>query len=107
MRQRRSTLRFVEREVRSEICANCPHRTGGTDQQGPTEQRPCECGCPLFMRLPQLKWLAEGVDPMIGSRRNVLHHYLERVCSRGGHRTARLREHAEKLIDVLDRVAGA
>lgn len=106
MKVRRPSLRLVEREVRSDICATCPHRTAGTDGQGPTVPRPCECGCPLFIRLPQLKWLAEGVDPMVGSRRNVLSHYVERVCGRGGHRTARLREHAEKVIGVLERVVG-
>jgi hypothetical protein len=106
MRVRHPSLQLVEREVRSEICATCPHRTAGTDDQGPTESRPCECGCPLFVRLPQLKWLAEGVDPMVGSRRNVLTHYLDQVCGRGGCRTARLREHAGRLIDVLEQVPG-
>ena len=105
MKQRGPSLHLVEREVRSGICATCPHRTAGTDEQGPAEPRPCEYGCSLFMRLPQLKWLAEGVDPMVGSRRNVLRHYLDQVCSRGGHRTARLKDHADKIIDVLDRVA--
>ena len=106
MRQHAPTLQLLERDVRSGICSTCPHRTAGTDGQRPVEQRPCEYGCPLFIRLPQLKWLAEGVDPMVGSRRNVLTHYLDQVCARGGHRTARLKEHAEKVIDVLDRVAG-
>ena len=106
MRVRGPSLQLVEREVRSGICATCPHRTAGTDGQGPAESRPCEHGCSLFIRLPQLKWLAEGVDPMVGSRRGVLGHYLDQVCARGGHRTARLKEHAEKLIKVLDRVAG-
>ena len=106
MRQRGATLQLVEREVRSAISATCPHRTAGTDQRDPTEHRPCECGCSLFIRLPQIKWLAEGVDSMVGSRRNVLRHYLEQVCGRGGHRTARLKEHAEKLTEVLERVSG-
>ena len=96
------TFQHVQREVRSGVCAHCPRRTPGTDHFGPTVERPCEHGCPVFVYLPRLARVARGVDPLVGNRRNVLRRRLDALCrSEAGEASVPLRMNAADLAEAI------
>ena len=104
------SLDLVKREVRSGICARCERRPSGSERWDPVVPRACEAGCPVFAHLPRLTGVAEGVDPMVGSRRAVLRRAVcwTRRAGTGGSDApvaSPLRRHRRRLVAILDRVA--
>ena len=91
------TLDHVQRMLRAQVCANCPHRTPGTKSYSSDTSRPCEANCPLFVRLPVLREAGRQLDPMLADRPRVLRRLVRRV----GLSATPVRRYGRKVADTI------
>jgi len=96
------TLKDVEERVRVQVCANCPNRTPGTDQNRADQQRSCERDCPLFVQLSVLTEAARQVDPMMGNPIRRLRRMIVEISRNGKHRAAVIARNGRKVIRILE-----
>lgn len=70
-------------DLRVAVCRQCTGRTPCTDHYTSDMPRACEESCSLFNALPDLLYVGQCVDPMVGSRSQTLGFYLNRLATEG------------------------
>jgi hypothetical protein len=92
----------VQRNIRAQVCADCPFRTPGTDANGVNQPRPCEKDCPLFVQLPPLAEMARQVDPLVGHPTRTLVHMMLEIGRSGKRGAATVANNGRKVVKLLE-----
>jgi hypothetical protein len=86
---RNVSLDMVKQAVRARVCSRCSQRTHGCENLQPDAPLPCERTCSVFLNLPRLVYVAERLDPLIGSTGRALAHAMDNHTCACAHATSR------------------